>query len=324
VSNGNNSPEIASGPLSIDSAAERLTGSILDSEPAATDDPDSEVEEAPEEEAEATTDDVTEEATQDAAEGDDGGEYEEAEEPDDDATEELRFDINGEEVTLQDISKGYLRLSDYTRKTQDLASQKKELEATKVSIAAERQHLKQMLEMAQTDATPETDWVQLATDDPLEYTRQRAIYDAAKTNREAMQAEAQRLAGVQRQEQTVNLQQHIAEQHDMLIQQIPEMGGENATQYQAGIRTFMEGLGYSNEELAQLFDHRIVMAFDALREKMQSNTSMAKKKVKGKPKVLKPGAKKSKGMAANKQRQQARAKLRESGSVDDAIALLMG
>jgi len=327
VTEGNNSPETADQPLTTEQAAKRLAGSILDSEPAAPIDPDSEAEETEAEnaEVEAAADEPTEDEA-DEAEGGDEGEYEEADEPADEDEELYAVEINGEEVNLDEVGKGYLRQSDYTKKTQEVAAERKALDAEKASIAAERNHLKQMLEMAQHDAIPEPDWVQLATDDPLEYTRLKAIHDAVTAEREAKQAEANRLSNVERHEQTVKIQQHIQEQGEMLAQKMPDMAGEKGAQKRADIRTFMEGLGYSNEELAQLFDHRIVLAFDALREKeaMKSNKPLAKKKVKGKPKVLKPGAKKSKKVAADKQVQQAKNRLRKSGSVDDAVALLMG
>lgn len=38
------------------------------------------------------------------------------------------FEINGQQVTLDELQRGYLRQSDYTRKTQDVAKQARELE----------------------------------------------------------------------------------------------------------------------------------------------------------------------------------------------------
>ena len=40
---------------------------------------------------------------------------------------EPTYDVNGEKLTLQQLQEGYLRTSDYTRKTQDLAKQRQEL-----------------------------------------------------------------------------------------------------------------------------------------------------------------------------------------------------
>jgi len=49
------------------------------------------------------------------------------EQPDEDSSEEF-IEIDGEEVSLEELKKGYLRQSDYTRKTQEVADQRKQLE----------------------------------------------------------------------------------------------------------------------------------------------------------------------------------------------------
>ena len=295
---GNNSTETATGPLSEEDAASLLTGEpdIAD----APDEPDGET----------------------AAE--EGGEYEEGAEPTE-TEEELLFDINGQNVTLDEIGKGYLRQSDYTKKTQDLADERKQISQEIASIAAERTHLKQMLDMSST-LPDEPDWVQMATDDPLEYTRKRAIFDAQKAEREVKQAEAQRLHGVERQEQQVQFQEYVRNQAALMTEQIPELAGENASTYRSDLSTYMEGVGYSKQELAQLFDHRAVVAFDKARkyDALMSQQSATAKKVKGKPTVLKPGARPTKRMATTKAKQMMQTRLRKSGSVDDAVALLMG
>jgi hypothetical protein len=45
---------------------------------------------------------------------------------------EAVFDIGGEKLTLKQMQDGYLRQADYTRKTQELAEQRKQLEAPQV------------------------------------------------------------------------------------------------------------------------------------------------------------------------------------------------
>jgi len=139
----------------------------------------------------------------------------------------------------------------------------------------------------------------MATDDPLEYTRKRAIFDAQKAEREVKQAEAQRLHGVERQEQQVQFQEYVRNQAALMTEQIPELAGENASTYRSDLSTYMEGVGYSKQELAQLFDHRAVVAFDKARkyDALMSQQSATAKKVKGKPTVLKPGARPTKRMA---------------------------
>lgn len=328
---GNNSQETAiQGPLSIDEAADRLAGSLnLDSGNAAPNpEPESEMEAAPAETEEANNDAQSEaeaETEYEAEAEEEGNEYEADEDASDDE-EELLLELNGQQVTLDEVEKGYLRQSDYTKKTQELATQRKEMEALQASIAAEREHLRQMLAMSQAEQAEAPDWVKEAEDDPIGYVQKKALWDAQQAERDVKQAETQRLAQIQQQEQTQKLKVYVAEQTDLAKKAIPELRGENAVQYQAELTTFMEGLGYSKQELSQLYDARALRAFDALMkaEKGANKTDIVKKKVKGKPRVLRPGAPKPKKAAKVQQRQKARSNLRKSGSVDDAVALLMG
>jgi len=47
------------------------------------------------------------------------------------------FEVNGEQVSLDELQKGYMRQSDYTRKTQDLAQQRQQVQTPEVSGNAE-------------------------------------------------------------------------------------------------------------------------------------------------------------------------------------------
>lgn len=194
------------------------------------------------------------------------------------------------------------------------------------SIAAERQHLKQMLEMAAPSPSEEVDWVQLANDDPLEYTRLKAVHDANEAANQARQLEQQRLAALDQQEQQRKFQAFAQDQAAKMVKNIPELGGENANQYKANISTYMEGVGYSKDELKQLFDHRAVVAFDKARkyDELMSGQKTVRKKAKGKPTVLKPGATRGKKASQDNARKQSMNRLRNSGSNKDAVALLLG
>ena len=313
---GNTSSETANTALSMDDAV-KLMGQRTDSE-ATPEAPDSEPAEATEElEAEASDEPkIVEEDEEDEPE------YEAAE--DTDVEEEIFVEINGENISLEDVGKGYLRQADYTKKTQEMAANNKAMSELQASIAAERTHLQQVLAMANLPEAETLDWVQLATDDPLEYTRQRAIFDANETQRSAQTAEHQRLQIIQQQEKQQQLHSFVQEQSSKLNEQIPELAGDKAADYKANITTYMQDVGYSKEELGQLFDHRAVVMADKARkyDALMSRGNEVKQKVKGKPKVLRPGVKKSKGMVAKTTRDKQMSNLRNSGSIDDAVALL--
>jgi len=314
--------------LSYDEGVDKLAGILADSK--AT--PDNleveteEVEAAPVEENEAEEMDA--EVTDPEYDGDDEETYEAAEEAEE-QPEDIAVEINGEVIPLEEVQRSYERQADYTRKTQDLASQRKELEAERESINAEREHLKRMLEMQATteqsdERTPEQ-WEQFADEDPLGYITARAKFDAKQQAAQASQAERQRLSQVEMQQQQQKMAEHVQKEQAKLVEAIPELKGENASQYKANILTYMQGSGYSKDEAASLLDHRAVVVLDKARkyDELQSKKGVVAKKVKGKPRVIRPGVKKSAKASTQAANKKARSKLRKSGSVDDAVNFLL-
>jgi hypothetical protein len=103
---------------------------------------------APESEKPETPED---EASSEPADGEQGNpaetEQTEQESPEDPATAtldpnlKLKVKVNGEEreETLEEILKGYSRTQDYTRKTQEIATQRKTFEAEAQAVRSERQ-----------------------------------------------------------------------------------------------------------------------------------------------------------------------------------------
>jgi len=316
------------GPLTNDQAAALLVGSMEDSKNAApVNEPDSEIVED-EEQSSFTGIEDADDTAEVAADDDDGEEYEAAE-SDEDGDEAFVIEVNGEQITLDEVEKSYFRQQDYTKKTQELAAQRKAMEQEAASIAAERQHLKQMLDALSNQRAQEEniDWVKLAEEDPLEYTRQRAIYDATAAQRQAVEAERQRIAQLEQQQYQQQMVQYAQEQAERIKEVIPEFASkETAPTYKANLVKYMEGIGYSKEELNQLYDHRAVVIADKARkyDELMSKDKVAAKKVKGKAKVLRPGKPKTSKMVAQNNVQKQRAKLRKSGSPNDAVALLMG
>jgi len=320
---GNNSQENAEGPLSMDDAVATLLGGSDQEPDGTTDEPEGENVADDEQEFEATSSD--EEEVSQEADADDEEVYEDADE-DDDGEEELLFEIKGQQITLAEVEKSMMQHRDYTEKTQAIANERKQMAEMQSSIAAERQHLAQMLAMQQQQPSEEPDWVQMATDDPLEYTRQRAIFEANKAQSDVQNAERQRLQGIDQQEQQQNLQRFVQDQAAKMVDAIPELAGENAVQYKTNVSKYMQNIGFQRAELDQLFDHRIVVGFDKARkwDELMSSQSTAKKKVKGKTRVIKPGTTKGKAMKQADRRAKTADRLRQSGSSDDAVALLLG
>ena len=129
---------------------------------------------------------------------------EESEETDGEEEELYAVTVNGEEVavSLDELLSGYSRQSDYTRKTQEIAGDRKEMEALQqqynsqvAQIQQERQQYMDALQNIITSSAEgmskyaDTDWDALRESDPIEYVTQREELRQSQEKIQAMQRE---------------------------------------------------------------------------------------------------------------------------------------
>ena len=82
----------------------------------------------------------------------DDADLDEDEESDDDEDQSLdilsaKVEVDGVEMTVEEIKAGYLRQRDYTRKTQEISESRKQLEAFNAELSRERAQYEQLLPM---------------------------------------------------------------------------------------------------------------------------------------------------------------------------------
>ncbi len=229
-----------------------------------------------------------------------------------------------EEVDEAELVKGYTRQSDYTRKSQEVAEQRKALEAEKAAIAALRQQeiaqLTEALEWARgkLPQAPEYDPNNQAgyLDAKVKYDAEMAAYHKAVEAARTRHAELSR----QQEEQQRAL---VAEESKRLIEAIPEWKDE--AKRKAGnkeLGEFLGGLGFGADDLAGITDHRVVvLARKAmLYDRLQASKAEVEKKVVNVPRVMKPGATSQSTVSDDTRALQ---RLAKTGSVDDAAAYLL-
>jgi hypothetical protein len=313
---------------SINAAANAFASILAPDEPGtreegeALDAPDTEEDVDPAEDADET------EAEEDEADPDADEEDEDGDEPE---TPVYTIKVNGEEiqVTLEELQKGYSRTQDYTRKTQQLAEMRKAAEAEAESIRGERAQYTRVLDAMrqQLEAAPaQIDWDRLRQEDPIEFAARWAENQQKQQRLQAIQAEQARMAEIQQREQMQQMSQVVAREREILTEVIPEWRDlEVAKREKAELVTFGKKLGFETQELAEITDHRAVVALRKayLYDKMMS--VRAKAKPAASP-TLKPGA----TSATTKTNELTRAKQRlaKTGNVQDAAAafesLLLG
>ena len=329
--------EVQAQPGSIMEAQEVLLG-LMEPE---KEKPETE-EAAPTEEEESTEEtqaESLEEESEEEAEESDEGEEEESEESDDEDEEELyTVTINGteEEVTLDELTKGYSRQSAYTRKTQKLAEDfknlteletqwKQEMGATQQERAQYANALENVINASLKNLNKfDVDWDDLRQNDREEYLLKRDEYREAQDNIQQQQREYQAVQQKQQQEMAQQFQQAKQEEFHKLVDKLPDWGDDTKRgELGNSVREYALSQGYSSEEINSLVDHRSVLVLLKAKQFDDLNKSDVKsKKLKNKPKVVRSGKGKEKGEDSKTKRAAKMKRLRSSGHVDDAASIL--
>lgn len=304
--------------LTVDQAASNLLQMMNQAEES-QDQP--EAEEQPVQEAQA--DDYSEEYE----ESDDSEEVEQEQE-----TPKYRVKVNGDEteVTLDELVKGYQREADYTKKTQTLAEQRKAVEAEKAAVEQAKQlrdqyaQRLQLIENTLKQQTPTEDLEALKEVDPIGY----AVKVAERTEKEkqlaVLRAEQARIAQMQQAEQAEQIKKVVAEEAQKLSKVLPEYADpKQGEQVRRDIRTYAQNIGFSDQELAQVYDSRAVLTlYKAMQyDKLMANKGDVNKKVEQAPKMLKSGVGRPTNSIEAETTKKMKQQLRNSGKVTDAARL---
>jgi hypothetical protein len=281
-------------------------------------------------EAEATEEVESEEATE---EPDD--EAEEEEQSQDEVPAILKLKVNGEDVEkpLDEVVALAQQGLDYTQKTQQVAEQRKELEAYAEQIKMQEQAFQEQMQLnnvliedvakitsldQQLNQYANVNWQQLSDNDFVEAQKLFFTYNQLQQERSQLvsQFEAKKQQVVQKQTQLMS--EKIAKGKEILAKEIPNWSPETN---QALLSTGKD-YGFSDAELNSIVDPRHVKVLhDAMQwRKLQQNSTVKKKVSSAKP-VVKPGSKDTKA-EANSNHRNLREQLRKTGKSDAAQKLI--
>jgi hypothetical protein len=241
--------------------------------------------------------------------------------------------IDGKDVTvkLSELKNGYQRQADYTRKTMEVAEQRKAAEAEAAKARQERertagelQKIAHQLEGALNEQS-KIDWEQLLQTDPVEYLRQQHLAQQRQAQLQQVAAEQQRLNAQAQAEAEQARTRLLQDQHQALLDKLPAWKDETKAKAEMSqMRDFLKAEGFSDDEIGKINDHRgVILARKAmLYDQMVSKAQAAAKKVATLPtKVEKPGSGEPQGLD---RRTSAYQRLSKSGRVEDAAALFAG
>ena len=191
----------------------------------------------------------------------------------DDEQELIAIKVDGEEieVTLDELKSGYSRQKDYTKKTQEISNQRKDLELKnqevskkEMEMSEERALYKELLPkmqlMLKNNMKAEPDWAQLIDEDPQEYLRQKQKWEQQGTTLNFIDAELERTKNEAYQAKLNLIEQQKNEAKVIIADKIPEWKDDKIAEKEVNeISEYARSLGFTNEELSQVYDGRLVV-----------------------------------------------------------------
>jgi len=233
------------------------------------------------------------------------------------------IDGKTQELPLEEVAKGYQRQADYTRKTTELASQRREFEAQVQAVREEREQYQTMLvklrEQIDTAGEQEPDWDEVYRTDPIGYARKRDEWRDRQDKVAAAHFELQRLHQLKQQEQAAALQKTVEQGAVKMRDMYPAWKDQktwDADREKLVAYLTSPGVGYTTEEIGQAYDPRAVVLSNKARmwDEMMANKPQPVQRPG--PRVASAGAVQPSGPSSRLNSAQQR--LARSGSLKDA------
>ena len=291
-----------------------------------------EVDNAPAPEVETEEDSEVEYSEEEYSDEDDTEEEstEYDDEPDQSEPSTIRVKVDGEEVdvTLDDLKRSYSGQGKIQKGMQEAAEMRKQAQAQAQQVAQAAQAIQAMYQKVQQEGfvkPPEEPSRELFDSDPIGYMEAKMQYDEGMKAFNEQQVQLRQQQAYVQQMQAQEQQARLTQEMEKLTEKIPEFKDpERAGKFKEDlVKTANEFYGYAPEDLQGVTDHRALMVLaDAMRwRKSQANKSKAEQKASKARPVIKPQAKRT-ADPKRKQVQQSKSKLKKTGSVDDALALM--
>ncbi|NDG19672.1 MAG: hypothetical protein EB117_15585 [Betaproteobacteria bacterium] len=230
------------------------------------------------------------------------------------------------EVTLQELIEGYQKGTDYHKKTNQLAEQRKTVEAERAAIEQAKQardayaQRLQVMDSFLSQQMQVEDIQGLKETDPIAY----AVKVAERTEQEKqlaqLRAEQLRIAREQQSEHEAVMERRLVDEAKKVAEAIPDYAHpEKGEKVRSELRVFAKSIGYSDAELANATDSRAVLTLwmASQYQKLQKAKPGVTKRVTEAPKMLRSGNATGKTIATEAAKQDF-ARLKKTGSRQDA------
>lgn len=248
----------------------------------------------------------------------------------------VKVDGQDAEATLDELLKSYSFTEHNTRKSQQIAEEKRALEAERkrfeesdvAAVRAERQQYATYLEELKTAlaamSPEEPNWAERRQQLPAdEFAAELLTWQVNQKRVESVKAEQAKVKAAQEADAHAGYRSYVQDQEAKLIAALPALKDpEKAKAIKADLKEFAVKRGFSEQDLASVTDHRLVLILhDAMElEKSKAKAPAIKSIIENAMDTSQPGAKSTpkprNDLAA------AKARVKESHSVDDAASAI--
>ena len=225
---------------------------------------------------------------------------------------------DGTEMPVAELKNGYLRQSDFTRKTQEVANERKTVQAD----VERMQRITTAFVDHLTALVPDPPSPSLAMTDPAKYVSQKAQHEAAM-------GQVQKLIEMGSVSKEVGAamsgaanQRQIQEANARLVEMFPEAAsGKGREAFFNGVQSAANDLGFSNDDLTAVRDPRVFALAHWAAKGMAAEK--AKAAAKAKVAAAPPATPRKPGQGARQANGNAEAmrRLTRSGSIHDAVKI---
>lgn len=267
-----------------------------------------------------------------SSEYDDSEEYEEAEqnEVDQEPVFTVKVDGQEQEVTLDELKRGYSGQKYIQKGMAEAAEMRKQIEQMQQETSQRQQMLNQMINQVQQNGipvVPEYPSEELRESDPLGFLEAEANYRRAVEKRQQWDNQQRYLAQQQAaQEQQMN-NQFLEQQAMRLAEWMPEFADpEKRTVFvQEMSSKAKKHYNLTDEQIGTVKTAEEVMILnDALKwRELQAKTGQAQKKAQGARPVVQPAAKRAASTGKANQAKKAKSAMKRTGSPDDVANWLL-
>tara|TARA_R110002020_G_scaffold7935_6_gene32596 strand:+ start:4464 stop:5474 length:1011 start_codon:yes stop_codon:yes gene_type:complete len=245
--------------------------------------------------------------------------------------------VDGEEmnVSLNELQQGYQRGATFTQRQQALAEERQKLEADRQQLPQQQNHLQQTQQeyqnvlsqlyqqMEAAHKAPDIDMAKLEQENPVQWMKLKILERDRVAEMQSIQQEQQRMQAMMHEAQQQKQAEQLSRERAIVLEKIPEWK-DTTVQNEEQRKLFEYGktLEFTDTELGGLYDHRslIVLRKAMLYDELTGGKKM--KQAKSKIGTVKGGNKELASRSLSRQQKAARNKLRQTGKVQDAAALM--